>query len=106
MRPPLDLSEPPLKITFSFGSEAIEAWEGETVATALLTSGVIITGVRPMSGRGRGPYCLIGVCHECLVEIDGLANQRACMTAVRKNMKVCRQTGPRRLMEEDGSREP
>lgn len=105
MRPPHDLHEPPLRISFKFDDEAIEACEGETVATALLGSGVMITGMRT-SGRTRGPYCLIGVCHECLVEIDGLANQRACITTVRQHMKVRRLTGLRRLTEEDGSREP
>ncbi|MDW9359372.1 (2Fe-2S)-binding protein [Sinorhizobium meliloti] len=105
MRPPYDLPGPSLKVSFKFEDEAIEACEGETVATALLASGVMITGIRT-SGRTRGPYCLIGVCHECLVEIDGLANQRACITTVRQHMKVRRQTGLRRLTEEDGSREP
>ncbi|PRD43675.1 sarcosine oxidase [Phyllobacterium phragmitis] len=105
MRPPHDLPEPPHQVSFRFGDEEIEAWEGETVATALLASGVMITGVRAMSGRSRGPYCLIGVCHECLVEIDGLANQRACITTVRQNMKVCRQTRLRPLTGEDETRE-
>jgi len=101
-----DLPEPPRKVSFRFDDETIEAWEGETVATALLASGVVITGLRPASGRARGPYCLIGVCHECLVEIDGRSNQRACVTTVHPNMKVNRPTGLPRLKEEDGSGEP
>lgn len=82
----------PSNVTFDFEDQIIQALEGETVATALLASGIIVTGVREVSGRTRGPFCLIGVCHECLVEIDGVSSQRACLTTVRQNINVRRQT--------------
>ena len=41
-----------------------------------------------VSGEPRAPYCMMGVCFECLVEIDGLANRQACMVRVRPGMQV------------------
>lgn len=41
-----------------------------------------------ISGEKRAPYCLIGVCHECLMEIDGKPYQQACLVIVREGMKV------------------
>ena len=35
----------------------------------------------------RGAFCGMGVCFDCLVCIDGLPNQRACMTKVRAGME-------------------
>ena len=39
----------------------------------------------------RAPFCMMGACFECLVEIDGRANQRACQVRVRGGMRVRRQ---------------
>lgn len=44
-----------------------------------------------ISGEKRGPYCLIGVCHECLMEINGRPYQQACLTTVEDGMKIKKQ---------------
>jgi predicted molibdopterin-dependent oxidoreductase YjgC len=44
-----------------------------------------------ISGEKRAPYCLIGVCHECLMEINGKPYQQACMTTVENGMKINKQ---------------
>lgn len=36
---------------------------------------------------------MMGVCFECLVEIDGIPNRQACMIPVREGMVVRRQKG-------------
>ncbi|QEE24424.1 (2Fe-2S)-binding protein [Rhodanobacter glycinis] len=43
---------------------------------------------RSVSGQPRAPLCGMGVCFECRVNIDGHAQQRACMVTVRENMQV------------------
>jgi len=35
----------------------------------------------------------MGVCFECLIEIDGMPNRQACLTPVREGMVVRRQQG-------------
>lgn len=44
-----------------------------------------------VSGEQRGPFCFIGVCHECLVEIDGTPNQQGCLIPVQDGMVINRQ---------------
>ena len=48
-------------------------------------------------GAARGPYCLMGVCFECLVVIDGVGNRQGCLIAVEDGMRVETQRGARRL---------
>ncbi len=74
----------------------IEAREGEPLAAALLAAGVSSFGSTAVGGTPRGPFCLMGACFDCLVEIDGVANVQACMEAVRDGMIVRFQHGARR----------
>jgi predicted molibdopterin-dependent oxidoreductase YjgC len=71
---------------------AVEAYEGETVATVLLARGEITTRTT-VKGEPRGIFCGMGVCFDCLVVVDGVPNTRACMTWVRDGMHVSRQAG-------------
>jgi succinate dehydrogenase/fumarate reductase-like Fe-S protein len=48
-----------------------------------------------VSGGPRNPYCMMGVCFDCLVEIDGVPNRQGCMVAVRDGMRIRRQRGRR-----------
>ncbi len=70
----------------------VEAYEGETVATALLAEGYIATRTT-VGGEPRGVFCGMGVCFDCLVVVDGIPNTRACVTWVRDGMQVSRQDG-------------
>ena len=72
---------------------------GDTVATALLAAGVTMFRTTPGRGAARGPYCLMGVCFECLVEIDGEPNRQACMTPVEPGMRIGVQHGAARAQE-------
>lgn len=64
---------------------------GFTVAAALLASGRKVNRSSPVSGQQRGPYCMMGVCYECLVEVDGIPNRQGCMTEVYEGMEICYQ---------------
>lgn len=75
----------------------IEARSGETIAAAMLAAGLNWFRTMPVSGHHRGPWCLMGVCFDCLVEIDGLGLRQACQTVVRDGMRVSRPTGPRKV---------
>jgi len=74
-------------VSFGFNDETIEASAGMSVAAALTQSG--IRALRETdSGKARGMFCGMGVCQDCLVEIDGQPNQRACMTPIADGMRV------------------
>ena len=51
----------------------------------------------PVHGSSRAPFCMMGVCFDCLVEIDGVGSQQACLVRVREGMQVATQRGARRL---------
>jgi len=67
--------------------------EGESVAAALLAAGIRSCRTTSVSGAPRAPYCMMGVCFECLVEIDGVPNRQSCQIAVEEGMQICRQQG-------------
>ncbi|WP_020186275.1 (2Fe-2S)-binding protein [Methylopila sp. 73B] len=80
-------------LSFTIDGKAVEAREGDTVASALLLAGVETCRTTPVSGAPRAPYCLMGVCFDCLVTIDGVGNRQACLVPVREGMSVETQLG-------------
>lgn len=72
-----------------------EAKLGDTVAAVLLAAGVTPTRVSPVSGAPRAPYCMMGVCFECLVTIDGVGNRQSCLVPVADGMSIETQTARR-----------
>ena len=91
------LDPTPATLRLTFEDAPIEAVAGETVAAALLASGVWTFRDTPVTGSPRAPYCMMGVCFDCLVEIDGAANRQACLTIVADGMRLRRQVGVREL---------
>lgn len=84
-------------IRLSVDGQGIEARRGDSVAAALLAAGIVPSRTTPASEAPRAPYCMMGVCFDCLVEIDGTGSQQACLVRVREGMKVATQRGARRL---------
>jgi predicted molibdopterin-dependent oxidoreductase YjgC len=85
------------RIRVTIDGVAVEAREGETVAAAMLAAGVDHCRTTPVSGAPRAPYCLMGVCFDCLVTIDGVGNRQACLIPVREGMAIELQQGKREL---------
>lgn len=85
------------RVSVTLDGETVEAVEGEPVAAVLLAEGHRAFRTTPVGGRPRGPLCMMGVCFDCLVEIDGVPNKQACLETVRAGMRIVRQDGARRL---------
>jgi len=77
----------PEPVRISVDGENLEAYPGESLATALLAGGRRVFRRTP-SGAPRGPLCNMGVCFDCIVTVDGAGLTRACMTEVRDGMVV------------------
>ncbi len=75
-------------ITLYVNGKPCVAYEGETVHAALLASGRRIMRKATNSNQLKGVFCGMGVCYECLVTINGVPNQRACMTRVADRMEI------------------
>ncbi len=82
-------------VTIHLDGAAIAAPRGENLAAVLLSQGVLATGTAPVTRAPRGPYCMIGTCFGCLVEIEGVGDRRACLIPVLEGLRVRRRAGPR-----------
>jgi predicted molibdopterin-dependent oxidoreductase YjgC len=64
---------------------------GVSVAAALLYLDKIPLRHSAVNAAPRAPFCMMGICFECLIEVDGVANQRACQWQVQAGMHLRRQ---------------
>ena len=80
-------------IEFTFDGESISAITGQSVAAALLAANQRALRKTRFNNNERGVFCGIGVCFDCLVVIDGITNQRACLIEAGPGMKVQTQVG-------------
>ena len=80
-------------ICFRFDGAEILGRQGDTVAAALLAAGKTALRTTALSGSPRGPFCMMGVCFDCLVTIDGAPNRQACLTPITEGMDVVPQAG-------------
>lgn len=72
----------------------VSAYEGESLATALLAAGTTVF-TKDRLGRKRAPFCNMGVCYDCLVCVEqpsgsGSADLRvrSCLATVRNGMRI------------------
>ena len=86
------------EVRFEYEGRAIVARPGDSVAAALLAAGETTLRITAVSGASRAPYCMMGICFECLMEIDGEGNRQACLTPVAEGMRVRRQQGARTVL--------
>jgi aerobic-type carbon monoxide dehydrogenase small subunit (CoxS/CutS family) len=80
-------------IEFTFDGEKINAITGQSVAAALLAANQRALRKTRFNNNDRGVFCGIGVCFDCLVVIDGITNQRACLIEAKPGMRVQTQVG-------------
>ena len=87
---------PPTVRVFIEG-DAVDARAGDSVAAALIASGRHYCRTTAVTGAARAPYCMMGVCFDCLVSIDGVGNRQGCLVPVREGMHIRLQRGKRAL---------
>ena len=84
-------------VTIHIDDHPVSVPAGETVAAALLSAGASNgmdhTRTSAESGRPRAPFCMMGVCFDCLIEIYGRPNRQACLVRVADGMRIRRQRG-------------
>jgi predicted molibdopterin-dependent oxidoreductase YjgC len=82
-------------VTVYIDGRPFVARAGDSVAAAVLASGRAACRTTAVSGSPRGPFCLMGACFDCLVVVDGRANQQGCLVPVAEGMEVETQRGAR-----------
>lgn len=88
-------SEDGPQVTITLDGHATQVPAHASVAAALLAAGADPFRTTAISQSPRAPYCMMGVCFECLVEIDGRPNRQACLEPVTAGMQVRTQQGAR-----------
>jgi predicted molibdopterin-dependent oxidoreductase YjgC len=78
-------------ITIYFEGKALNVSKDCNVATALLEAGINNFRETTLNNASCGPYCMMGVCFDCLININGLDNQQSCTIQVSDGMKIKRQ---------------
>ena len=93
-------------VTITFDGEPLRVPAGISVAAALLVGGVHDFRSSVVGQVPRAPYCMMGVCFECLVEIDGVPARQSCLVPVCDGMAVRRQIGAAHLEDVSFGEEP
>jgi predicted molibdopterin-dependent oxidoreductase YjgC len=88
---------PHATVVLMIDGRCVEARAGDTVAAAMLAAGIEHCRTTPVSGAPRAAYCMMGVCFDCLVTIDGVGNRQGCLVRVREGMSIEMQHGKREL---------
>jgi predicted molibdopterin-dependent oxidoreductase YjgC len=84
-------------VTITVDGREISANATDSVAAAMFAAGITTCRTTVVAARARGPYCMMGVCFDCLVIVDGVGSRQGCMTRVRDGMVVESQKGRREI---------
>ena len=86
-------------LTIYVDGQPVEAGPGESVAAVLLRQEAPWSRLTPQSGSPRAPYCMGGVCFECVVEMEEGRSIQTCLTPVREGLRIVRLLGKRSVNE-------
>ncbi len=75
-------------VTLTVDGRVLTVAPGQSVGAALATNGITAWRSTRKNGRPRGLFCGIGVCFDCLVEVDDVPNQRACLVEACDGMQI------------------
>lgn len=84
-------------VTVYVEGRPIRMREGDSAAAAALLAGLVPTRRSAVSEAPRAPYCMMGVCFECLMVIDGVPSRQGCMELVREGMRIESQPSRRKI---------
>jgi D-hydroxyproline dehydrogenase subunit gamma len=79
---------PSAACAISVDGRRLTAVEGQSLAALLVAHGIWHFRRNPVSAEPRGPFCGMGVCFECELEVDGRPGVRSCLTPVSDGMRV------------------
>jgi predicted molibdopterin-dependent oxidoreductase YjgC len=76
------------EVSFTFNGESFKGTEGQSIAAALMATGVRELRKTRFEDKPRLIFCGIGICFDCVVVVDGVANQRACLVEISDGAKI------------------
>lgn len=82
-------------VNITVNEQTVSAKADENLAVALLKANLVPFRHTPVGHSPRAPLCLMGVCFDCLVEVDGAQNIQSCMVHVCDGMRIRSPQGAR-----------
>jgi len=79
-------------LTVTIDGVAVAADPGESVAAVLVRQRNPTARTTPVNQSPRAPYCMMGVCFECLATVNGQASTQTCLVTVQDGMRIERQS--------------
>ena len=76
------------EVTFTFNGKSFKGIEGQSIAAALMATGVRELRKTRFEEEPRLIFCGIGICFDCVVVVNGVANQRACLIEITEGAKI------------------
>ena len=88
------------RFEINVNGDKMVAYERETIATTLIAAGRRSFRRTDKMKQPRGLYCGIGLCHDCMMIVNGVPNTRICQTLATPGCRVETQEG-RGVLEVD-----
>jgi len=88
----------PDAVTITVDGVAVIAERGESVAAVLMRLPDAWARRNPATSAKRAPYCMMGVCFDCLATVNGVPSLQTCLQMVEDGMVVTRSAGTRELV--------
>lgn len=82
------------RVTVRMDGRDLTLRQGANLAAELLVLGVMAFRHTPVSGAPRGPFCMMGACFDCLIEVGG-TSRRACLMEVSAGLEITLPKGRR-----------
>lgn len=86
--------EPPRRVTITVDGEQVSGIFGQSIAGVILAGGELGFRRTSVANAPRGVFCGIGVCFDCLVEVNESRDVRACQRLAREGDIVVTQYDP------------
>ena len=83
------------KITVKVDGVEIEAYQGETIASALVSAGIKVFRNTKKLKEPRRIFCAVGRCTDCVMTVDEKTNVRTCITTIKEGMEIQTQRSPK-----------
>ncbi len=96
-RPDSRSGSPGATIAVAVEGRTVLVPRGASAAAAVLVAGLASIRDTAIGGSARAPYCMMGICFDCLAEIDGVPNRQSCMITAQPGMHIRRQRGRRSI---------
>jgi len=76
------------KVIIKIDGNEVEAYQGEPIASALISAGIRVFRNTRKLNEPRRVFCAVGRCTDCVMTVDGQPNVRTCVTPVREGMEI------------------